>query len=379
MTDDIVRVLLIDDDEGDAFLTRELFGDATEATGRRYRVDWVDSYEEGLEAAARCLHDIALVDFRLQPGSGLDLIREARAAGCRAPFILMTGMGGQEIDEQATEVGAADYLSKNHTDAALLERTVRYALRHAATLEALAERTGELQRSNAELEQFARAVSHDLRQPLHAIAGYTELLAIRYAKTDPDSRQMLERIVAGVDRMNQLIEDLLELSRIGAGRDSVTDVDCQQLLDALVEELQPRIEETGARIESDPLPVVHGRSPHLEQLLRNLLGNALKFVGDQPPRIRVRCAQDSDGWQLSVSDSGIGVPAEQRERIFEPFARGVHTREYEGTGVGLALCAKIVEQHGGRIWVEESSTGGACFRFTLPGQDDDHRPTPRPT
>ncbi len=361
-----IRVLLIDDDEDDAFLVRELFADATEVTGRRYRVDWKDDYEGGLAAALRREHDVALVDYQLLPGSGLELIQRAREAGCDTPFILLTGLAGQEIDEKAAEVGAADFLAKGSTDAALLERTVRYSLRHAATLNTLAAKTRELERSNQELEQFARAISHDLRQPLHSIAGYTELLTLRLSgPLDAETREMVDRILRGVERMNRMIEDLLGLARIDADGESLEAVDLTILYGGVLEELQEHIHETGARVAAGPLPVVRGRPAHLQQLLRNLVGNALKFVGTDAPRVTVTCEADGDLWHLQVKDNGIGVPEDQREAIFEPFHRGHPEQPYEGTGVGLALCAKIAQQHGGRIWVDAAPGGGSCFHVTL--------------
>lgn len=371
MSNKTIRVLLIDDDEDDAFLSRELLADATQVTGRRYRTDWVDTFQAGLDAALRGEHDVVLVDYQLLPGSGLDLIRRAREAGCEIPFILLTGLSGREIDEQATEVGAADFLAKGSTDAELLERSIRYCIRHAATLSRLAEKTRELERSNLELEQFARAVSHDLRQPLHAISGYAELLAARCDRSmDADAHQMLNRILVAIDRMNQMIEDLLSLARIDATGEGADEVDGSVLLAEVLEELQPRIDEVGAEISYPPLPVVEGRAAHLRQLLRNLLSNALKFVGDDVPRISVLCEGEGDYWHLQVCDNGIGVSEDQREAIFTPFHRGHPEGGYDGTGVGLALCIKIVHQHGGRIWVAPAPDGGSCFHFTLERAQD---------
>ena len=366
MSRETIRVLLIDDDEDDAILSRELLSDATEATGRSYRVDWVDSYQAGLDAALRGGHDVVLVDYQLLPGSGLELIREARATGCETPFILLTGLGDRATDEKATEVGAFDFLSKGRTDAASLERSIRYCLRHARTLRTLADRTRELERSNLELEQFARAVSHDLRQPLHAIAGYAELLKVRCeSNLDARAREMMGKILTGVERMNKMIEDLLGLAKIDPDGESVVDVDSAALVAGVLEDLQTQIEAVDADIATESMPVVHGRAAHLEQLFRNLLGNAIKFVDEAPARVTVRCVEEEDSWHFTVCDNGIGIPDDLREAIFEPFHRGRPANHHEGTGVGLALCNKIVQQHGGRIWVEPAPAKGSCFHFTL--------------
>ena len=230
----------------------------------------------------------------------------------------------------------------------------------------LAGKVGELERSNLELELFARAVSHDLRQPLHVIAGYAELLATSYQQVlDERAQQMMGKIVHGVERMNAMIEDLLGLARIDAGGERVIDVDCAVIVRAVVADLGLRIAQTGARIELGELPVVRGRGGHLEQLFRNLLGNALKFTSDCPPVIAVRCVPQGESWHFVVSDNGVGVPPEQRESIFEPFRRGHHSERYQGTGIGLALCWKIVQQHTGRIWFEPAQPSGSEFHFTL--------------
>jgi two-component system sensor histidine kinase/response regulator len=366
MTTDPIRILLIDDDEDDALITRELLEDATKASGQRYEFTWKASFDQGLEAVLHEQHDLVLVDYQLQPGSGPDLIARARERGCATPFILLTGLSDGTADHKAMAAGASDFLTKGRTDAALLERSIRYGLRHATILAELTSQARELERSNLELEQFARAISHDLRQPLHVIAGYAELLAIRYqGALDDKAREMMGKIVTGVERMNDMIEDLLALARIDAAGERIEDVDCTAIWTRTVADLQPRIRSSGAVVEVPALPVVRGRTAHLEQLFRNLLGNALKFVDEQPPRIGIRCTEGADHWHFVVTDNGIGVPEDQRIAIFEPFERGHSDGRYEGTGVGLALCAKIVQQHGGTIWVEPAEGGGSAFHFRI--------------
>jgi signal transduction histidine kinase len=361
-----IRLLLIDDDEDDAFLAKELLQDAREVRGQRYHLVWKDRYQEGLEAALTGDFELVLVDQNLQPGQGHELIAQARDAGCRTPFLLLTGQDDEQVDQRAMEAGALDFLVKGRTDGALLERSIRYALRHSQTLEVLARRSEELERSNTELELFARAVSHDLRQPLHIIAGYTELVATRYQATlDDQGQDMMNRILRGVDRMNELIEDLLILAKIGAQGAEPEPVDLGACLDAVMETLEPSFEAAGATLERGAFPVVPGRRAHLEQLFRNLLSNALKFSSEAPLRIATRCEEQGSHWLVEVNDNGVGVPENHREAIFEPFERGDADRAKPGTGVGLALCAKIVQQHGGRIWVEPNQPQGSRFRFTL--------------
>jgi len=368
MTRPHVRVLLVDDDEGDALLTRELLRQASVLRGGPFEVRWMDRYDAGVEAARTGRYDLVLVDYRLNPGNGVDLIREARQAGCVTPFILLTGMDDPDVDAQALDAGASDFLAKGATDARLLERSIRYSLSQARVLADLAARTRELQRSNLELEQFARAVSHDLRQPLHIIAGYAEMVALRCDEAlDEKARQMISRILSSVERMNGMIVDLMELSKLDLkGDNPLLPVDCGAVVGRVLAEYQGRVEATGAVVEVGALPVVAGRMAHIEQLFRNLVGNALKFVGDAPPRIVLACDTYGDSWRFDVSDNGIGVPESMRRTLFEPFVRGDHEKSYPGLGMGLALCAKIVQQHGGCIWVESNHPCGARFVFTLP-------------
>ncbi len=369
-------VLLIDDDPSDAIITMANIEQAGQDGGGTFEVEWIDSYEAGLEAALRGEHDVALVDHELHPGKGVDLIRAVVAAGCTMPMILLTGVEAREVDRMALEAGAYDFLSKGTVDAALIERSVRYSLARAATLAALAEKTEALQRSNAELEMFARAVSHDLRQPLHVIAGYTELLTMRLENcSDSGAQDMMKKILDGVERMNTMIEDLLLLARIDAQSDRARPVDCGELVSSALAEFEEVIAERGATVRVGELPSTLGRSAHLQQLFRNLLGNALKFSGDEAPIISIDCQAEGDRWHFVVRDNGIGVPEAEREEVFEPFARGAGGRKVKGTGIGLALCRKIVQQHGGRIRIEANEPRGTAVHFTLSAWKE---PVPKP-
>ena len=233
---------------------------------------------------------------------------------------------------------------------------------------ALAQRTAELAHSNAELEQFAYVASHDLQEPLRAVASFTALLAERYGdRLDERAHAWIRHAAEGARQMQSLIADLLALSRVGSEARPFVATDLDAVLAETLRALAPVVAESGAVITADSLPTVSGDPRQLGQLLQNLLGNALKFRrADAPPRIHVGAWLDDDVWTLSVRDDGIGVDPRFVDRIFVIFKR-LHTRdEYPGTGIGLAICKKIVERHGGRIWVEPVDGGGADFRFTIP-------------
>ena len=233
--------------------------------------------------------------------------------------------------------------------------------------EKLEELVEKLQESNERLEQFAYAASHDLQEPLRMVSSYLQLIERRYADAfDEDGREFLEFAVDGADRMREMIEGLLEYSRVETRGDPFEPVDLDAVLEDVREDLQVRIEETGAEITTDGLPRVEGDEGQLRQVFQNLLDNAIEYSGDEPPRIHVAADRDGDRWEISVSDKGIGIDPDDADRVFEVF-QSLHSREdHSGTGIGLALVERIVERHGGDIWVESDPSEGATFSFTLP-------------
>lgn len=256
--------------------------------------------------------------------------------------------------------------------------------------EALARYAAELERSNQELEQFAYVASHDLQEPLRMVASYVQLLAKDYGgKLDADADEYISFAVDGARRMQRLIDDLLAFSRVGTRGQQFQPVDCNQLLQDVLRGLKLAIEESGAVVTSGELPTIMADRGQIYQLLQNLIANAIKFRADAPPRIHISATWHTGGdnggspvpspgsspglnsdehasWVFAVADNGIGIDPQYAERIFVIFQR-LHSRaQYSGTGIGLAICKKIVERHGGRIWVESTLDHGATFYFRLP-------------
>jgi light-regulated signal transduction histidine kinase (bacteriophytochrome) len=231
----------------------------------------------------------------------------------------------------------------------------------------------ELERSNEELQRFAYVASHDLQEPLRMVASFVGLLKERYqGQLDSDADEFIAFAVDGAKRMQRLIDDLLEYSRIATRGQPLQPTDAEAALDDALWNLGLAIEDVGATVTHDPLPTVRADPTQLMQLLQNLIGNALKFGSSEPPRVHVSAretfevSETSKVWEFSVRDNGIGIDPQYHDRIFGVFQR-LHTRtEYPGTGIGLAICKKIVERHGGRIWVESQLGHGATFYFTLP-------------
>jgi PAS domain S-box-containing protein len=230
----------------------------------------------------------------------------------------------------------------------------------------LARHAQELARSNADLQQFAFVTSHDLQEPLRTIGAYAQLLVRRCGTTlDDDSRDYLGFIVDGAARMQQLINDLLAFSRILHGHErALSELDMDAVFAWAIMNLNKAIHESGAQITCDALPHVLGNQQEIIQLAQNLLGNAIKYHGPEPPRIHVWAEADGDEVRFAVADNGIGIAPAYHDQIFGVFKR-LHGKDVPGTGVGLALCKRIVEKHGGRIWVESEEGRGATFWFTL--------------
>jgi PAS domain S-box-containing protein len=270
--------------------------------------------------------------------------------------------------KDGTEVPVEISLSPLTTpDGVLVTAAIRDVTERKRTEEALRRTAAELARSNAELEQFAYVASHDLQEPLRAVASCVQLLQRRYqGQLDARADELIRHAVEGPRRMQSLIDDLLAYSRVGRRGRPFEATDCRVLVQGVLGDLEVAIRESGAVVSVGALPTVLADPSQLTQVFQNLLSNALKFRGEQPPAIRIDAERTVDTWVVSVRDNGIGIAPEYQERIFGIFQR-LHTRrEYPGTGIGLAICKKIVERHGGRMWVESAVGQGATFFFTLP-------------
>jgi light-regulated signal transduction histidine kinase (bacteriophytochrome) len=230
----------------------------------------------------------------------------------------------------------------------------------------------ELRRSNDALQHFAMTASHDLQEPLRMISSYAGLLSRRWrGKMDEDSEFYLDTIIDASVRMQRMVKNLLTYARAGHTGGSFAPVDCEQVVRSAVANLRAVIEESGAAVSFDPLPTVVGDPSRLCQLFQNLISNAIKYRSQAAPTIAIGAEPADAGWLFRVEDNGVGVPPDERERIFELFERSRHQRHSDGDGIGLAICRGIVEAHGGRIWVEPAANGGSVFHLTIMSSTQD--------
>ncbi len=355
-----------------------LFAEARAATGR-YVVDLRAERAEAVEALDRW--------SRVLFGSVLVLVGAALAVGiilwvCLKRWVTepvaqlahrVRLVSSGQLDEPVVTSGPAEIADLaqdvEHMRVELVSQVAEIKASHADAARAhelLEEQAHELERSNRDLEQFAYVASHDLQEPLRKVASFTQLLKKRYGgELDDRADQYIDFAVDGAKRMQRLIQDLLGFSRVGRTGTERVDVDLEASLALALDDLSETIGATGATVTHDPLPVVVGERALLQQLFANLVGNALKFrAPDRPPVVHVGVLAHDTHWELSVADNGIGIDPQYAERVFVIFQR-LHAKDvYEGTGIGLALCKRIVEYHGGRIWIEPRD-GGTTVRFTL--------------
>jgi light-regulated signal transduction histidine kinase (bacteriophytochrome) len=245
--------------------------------------------------------------------------------------------------------------------------------------EILAQQTRELARSNAELEQFAYVASHDLQEPLRTVASYTQLLDRRYGdRLEPEARTYIAFARQGAMRMQSLIEALLTYSRVGTRPREIGPTDAGAAVDAALADLKRSIDEAGAEIRRGPLPIIQADSAQLAELFQNLIGNAIKFRLEDPPRVEIAARRAGSEWIFSVADNGIGIDPAYFDRIFQVFQRLHGLEAYPGTGIGLAVSKRIVDRLGGRIWVESAPGKGSTFYFSVPDVPAATRPETSP-
>ena len=356
-----IRALVVEDSAADC----ELMLHALQNAGFSSETAIVQTAEEFTDKIRKSKYDIVLADYRLPGWNGMETVEILRQEGVDVPVILVSGALGELKAVECIKQGAADYVLKDHLTR--LPQSVRRAIAERELRDENRRTQEELARSNRDLEQFAYVASHDLQEPLRMVATYTQLLAERYqGKLDENADKYIHYAVDGALRMQTLVKDLLAFSRVGRKHEAPRDTDCNLVVRTVLANLQSAIQESGATIHCQTLPVVAADQSELLQLFQNLIGNALKFRSAKPAEIRITGKKKKSEWLFSIEDNGIGIDPQHIEDIFVIFKR-LHTREeYPGSGIGLAICKKIVEYNHGRIWVESQPGQGSTFRFTWP-------------
>jgi signal transduction histidine kinase len=378
-----LRALIIEDSADDAFLIVDtLQQGGFDLVSRR-----VQTMRETRSALEQERWDVIFADYMLQGFTGLDALALCRELACDTPFIVVSGSIGEDRAVDAMRGGASDYVMKDRLQRlpAAVERELREAKNRiqkraaeqerdrqreelARTNEELAARAEQLLRSNRDLERFAFVAAHDLQEPLRNVRAFSQLLVRRYASDDAEAGEFAGYISEGVQRMEALIKGLLSYSRATHdGEISLRNVDTAKLVQALIRQMSGYIAQARAEVTCGFLPVVAADETQLSEILQNLLSNALKYAHSQrPAQIHIFAEQRDGDTLFSVRDNGVGIAPQYYDRIFLIFKRLHRAADIPGTGVGLALAKRLVENHRGAIWVESETGSGSTFRFTIP-------------
>jgi signal transduction histidine kinase len=341
-----LHVLMVEDDPTDI----ELCQHALRQGGFDCECAAAQTREEFLERIRHGVYDIVLADYNLPMWNGMETIALLREEGLDIPVIVVSGYLGEVRAVECIKQGAADYVLKDHL--LHLPISVRRALQEKKMREEHRQTLEDLARSNRDLEQFAYVASHDLQEPLRMVAIYTQLLAERYrGKLDQEADKYIHYAVDGATRMQTLVQDLLAFSRVGRQDTKFKRTECAAVVEAALRNLHTAIQESGAHVECGYFPPVMADPSQLTQLFQNLIGNAIKFRGTEPPMVHITAEPTPQEIVFSVADNGIGIAPENADVIFVIFKR-LHTRtEYPGSGIGLSICKKIVVRLGVGFWV----------------------------
>jgi len=362
-------LLVVDDDEAN----RDILARNLERLGHRTLM--ATNGKEALSLLEQNEVDLVLLDLMMPGIDGIEVLEtmKSREPICHVPVLMLSASDELEQVAVSIEAGAEDYLLKPF-EPILLRARINAALERKRLRNLERQRTAELERaerelrlSNDELQRFVYAASHDLKEPLRTVTGFAQLFGRKYGHgLNADATELLDTIIGATKRMADLINDLLAYSDISMSDWTPAPASTEDVLTETLQLLRQAIQESNAEITSDPLPVVTADRSQLGRLFQNLISNAIKYRRPgEPPRIHISAEAQKQRWIFSVQDNGIGIPPEHRETVFQVFRR-LHGREIPGTGVGLAICHRVVERLGGQIWIDPASDHGSIFRFEIP-------------
>ena len=359
-----IRVLLVEDNATHAHLIERHIKKA----GRDIvALERVQRLEEALERLDRGDIDALLLDLALPDSEIDDTLPRVLGAHSEVPIIVLTSLNDLEFATRAVAQGAQDFLVKSDLTGPLLLRSINYSIERKKTQERLESYAAELESTNEQLKGFAHTVAHEVKSPLTVVSACLHVLEQHYRNQLADEHwEFVVDANTSIRGLTALVNDLLEFSRMGSDRPTFEDTDMEAVFYHAYVCLRPAIKNTNAVLTHDPLPTVRGNEAQLRQLLLNLMGNAIKYCGDDPPEVHLSAVESDGIWTFKVRDNGLGIRPDDHRRIFEAFVRVHDQNEIQGSGIGLSFCQRIVENHGGRIWVESNPIKGSTFLFTLP-------------
>ncbi|MBI1247592.1 response regulator [bacterium] len=351
------QFLIVDDSLADARVIETLL---KKACPDPFGITHANSSSEGLSQLAERHFDCVFLDYRLEDSSDWDSLERIRASGNDVPIIAISGNGNEHVAVESLKLGAQDYLVKGTLTVEAVQRALSNAIEKVTLARKLAV-------SMKELQEFTQIASHDLQAPLRRIAQLSQFLREDLGeKLDDQSSSNLRMIDVNARRLLDLVRSLITYARQGSFKNPGLEVHLGDAVRSAMENLDVVVQETDAKIEVGDLPTVAGDQTTLVSLFQNLLSNAIKFRGQSRPEVRIDARQVDSHWLISVGDNGIGISQENLQRIFTPFHRLHSQSEVEGSGIGLATCKKIVQQHGGSIWAESEPGQGTTFCISLP-------------
>jgi signal transduction histidine kinase len=357
-----MTLLIIDDNPAEHNLYIDFLSDDLQ---REYRFVHAYTAAEGIALYDPAVVDCILLDYNLPDATGMEVLTRLGARYSPLPTVMLTGEGNEAVAVLAMKNGAQDYLPKRSLTPPALQRCVERAAERTMLLTQMERYKQELERSNRDLERFATVAAHDLKSPLRAVMQHLKIIhKNNHEKLDERSLKSMAFAIDGASRMNELIEALLEYSQLGFGERKLARVDCNHAMKIVRANLSTTIEEKAATITWDTLPTLVADKIQITQLLQNLVANAIKFC-ERRPVITVSAQQHKGTWQFSVRDNGIGLDPRHQDKIFTIFKRIHGTQNYPGIGVGLAICERVVKNHGGEIKVESTPGEGSNFVFTI--------------
>ena len=382
MDNQVIKVLLVEDDEDDYVLIRELLSEVKDA---KYILEWVPTYDKALEKMACTENQVCLIDYRLGPHNGLEILQGARERGSRAPVIFVTGQEDYRIDVRAMRSGATDYLVKSQLTGPLLDRSIRYAIERWQSEQALRrayeemelrveERTAELfaanaalKRSTEEVKFFAYSICHDLKNPVFALHGFVQRLLERSKHSmDKKGKEYCTHILSASEQIVGLVEKIYTFISAKETPVIIDKVALGEVFELVREEFRPHFELRGvAWKEPAYVPEIFADRLSLLRILRNLVENALKYGGDELSGIHINYSDNGKYHVISVSDDGAGLQDSDLEKIFALFSRSRHSRGVQGAGLGLAIVKELARQHKGEVWAEPGKGKGATFHVSL--------------